>query len=863
MDAYAWRILIDHILHAYQHIIADEHHILPQNLYTHYIESEELYKNSVDYGAHRSFWMNKYQQIADIPFTLSKNTSETPAHSSRMRMLFSKEESEQIFELIQKTKSSVFRLFTAMTYLIFHKSSGQDQLLFGAPVHNRFSKSYKDTVGMFVNMLPFHLVANEDTSFTELLDSIRGELKANLQHQDYPYDLLIKDIRERYPQRPQPELFDIIINYQNASYPSEVSHVQWHHSGYDNYPLSIHISKRGKDQSLILEIDYRSALFQEIEIELLFSFYKQLLQQIIEDPKQKLASFNLISDATHQILEGANALIPYPSAANNPILAYCASQFWSNYKQKQQDMGLILQQKNKEKTFWSELLKEHTFSFFRDSTSPASYDVYTFSIPDEISQKLISISNESDQRLFIILSGSILLLFHRFSGASKTAIASSLLSQESYQDLINTCLPIYADFDPSDTYKDLLLKLIQHVNQAISHQDYPIKSLLQQNYDPGLNTFDVKVFLENIQRKEFALYSDAALIFNFRRAGKKIVAELCFDQQLISTSVVEKLSANLGLIFKDLSEDVNKKVGDLTLPHFNRFSYCLAGENAIVLSCAQMLLDRHHNISAIISNNKSLEDFARQKNIPCFSFDDPRISHISRDHSYDYFLRLEDQGNPLPVKLPGKIFKYHDSLLPKYPGYYATSRAILNQDNKHGVSWYLTDENEEYREICAQLSFDITPQETSHSLNLKCIGHVLHAFESLLKDLEDNQLKSEFLFISEDQAKDKNCIPFAAGLISFKATAEEIDAKIRALNFENYDNPICLAKVFIEGHLFVPTAVEILPENAQEKAGTLVSIEHDHLVVATNNKNLRINDYKPLTGARIEELKLYEGLNIQ
>lgn len=867
IDAFSWNLLIEQVLNAYNCIQKSLPYPYIFAQYASFLEGEALYKKSQTFDADGKYWLDKYSSISADTHILPKEIKQNDPVSQRKTYTFSESETAEVFQIIEDTGTSIFKLFLALSYTAFHKITGKNQLILGAPLHNRFSPAYQEIIGMFVNMVPFRIAAEKDTSFLELLNQLEQELKENIKHQAYPYDTLIKNIREASQLLEVSELFDVVINYQNSSYPEEIERVDWHHSGYNTYPLSIHISKRGINKSLVLEMDYQTSRFMDLEIDILFLYFKQFIKQLSSNPASSLSSLSLHSEQVIQYLNSSNTLIPQVHSEQHII--------WNSFRLGEpgtqsissNDLGIIVNQKEKERIFWSDKLDSHRFSFFNSlssNTPNKQFSHQNFVVAQDTATELIKMSNESDQRLHILLSTSVLVLFHAYSSSSKLAIGTTLLSQDSYKNLVNTCLPIYGEIESDDSYKDVLLKVIQEVNQAIKHQNFPIEYFLRQtaaenpSQYPG---FEVKVYLENIQKIELPQYSGANFHLYFRRVGQQIQGKISYNSQTIADHQASKLLKNLSCILKDLSQNVQAQIKEFEVPYFNRYKFCLIGDNSISYSCAESLIQENHTLSCIISNSDDLKKFALKHNIPFFR---PKKSNLAQDlekFSYDFCLNLKDQESKDTILLPGKILRYHDSLLPQYPGFYSTTRAILNQEVKHGISWYLSDQ-EKSLQLYKQVSFDVSPDETSYSLNLKCANYVLSSFTLLLDELACRKAPRETFSIHEDSSKNKTCTPYAAGIISFASSAEEIHTLVRALNFGQTNNPLSTAKIAIGEHLFVPEALQVLPEKSEKEAGEVVRIGTDHIVVATETFDIKITAHQSLTGGEIARLSLYEGMNL-
>ena len=83
---------------------------------------------------------------------------------------------------------------------------------------------------------------------------------------------------------------------------------------------------------------------------------------------------------------------------------------------------------------------------------------------------------------------------------------------------------------------------------------------------------------------------------------------------------------------------------------------------------------------------------------------------------------------------------YHDSLLPKYAGTYATTWALMNREKVHGITWHIMTPQVDAGEILKQVSIPIDTNETAFTLNAKCYQGALAAFEELVDELASGRV---------------------------------------------------------------------------------------------------------------------------
>ena len=86
------------------------------------------------------------------------------------------------------TTAFVF-LFSAFQ-LLLHRFGGQRDFVVGSPVTLRSGRRYRESLGYFVNLLPFRVRVTPDCSFDTLLRGTGDTLWRVLAHRDFPYALI-------------------------------------------------------------------------------------------------------------------------------------------------------------------------------------------------------------------------------------------------------------------------------------------------------------------------------------------------------------------------------------------------------------------------------------------------------------------------------------------------------------------------------------------------------------------------------------------------------------------------------------------------------------------------------------------------
>lgn len=167
----------------------------------------------------------------------------------------------------------------------------------------------------------------------------------------------------------------------------------------------------------------------------------------------------------------------------------------------------------------------------------------------------------------------------------------------------------------------------------------------------------------------------------------------------------------------------------------------------------------------------------------------------------------------------------HPSLLPKYRGANPYSATIINNETETGVTLHFMDENFDTGDIISQKKMPVSSMETMgilfNRLNVLALNMLLETLEQYEKTelSRQKQPKGEF-------AKGK-VFREELSFIDYEKTAEEIERFIRALN------PFVIASTSFRQNIVKVFSAEVISENSQKEAGTIVKIENDKFYIAT------------------------------
>src|SRR5262249_49388265 len=126
-----------------------------------------------------------------------------------------------IRSLAQAEGVTTFRLLLAAFLVFLHRYSGQDDILIGFPTSGRDDADFAPTVGYFVNPVVLRAALSGNPAFTVLLEQVRGTLRRALEHQEFPFPLLVERLRQKRDPSHAP-VFQVSFAFQKTQQASGI-----------------------------------------------------------------------------------------------------------------------------------------------------------------------------------------------------------------------------------------------------------------------------------------------------------------------------------------------------------------------------------------------------------------------------------------------------------------------------------------------------------------------------------------------------------------------------------------------------------------------------------------------------------------
>lgn len=265
--------------------------------YTYYI-NDLIVNNKLDDS--KNYWESTLKD--NIPTLVLPYDKERPSLKSykgaKLHSQISSDLKLKIEMLSKELNVSNYMILLATYYILLNKYSNQQDIIIGTPVVGRDRKEFSNVIGMFVNTLPIRNKIDNNISFIQFLDNIKENCINAFEHQLYPFDEIVKDLKIRRDASRNP-LFDVMFSYQNNGIASiNFDNLETTLSTFDSkiskFDLSLEVIPTM--DTFDLNFEYCTDLFNKDTIEHFANQYNKILTIVLENINILIKNIDILSE---------------------------------------------------------------------------------------------------------------------------------------------------------------------------------------------------------------------------------------------------------------------------------------------------------------------------------------------------------------------------------------------------------------------------------------------------------------------------------------------------------------------------------------------------------------------------------------
>ena len=168
-DSWSMGLLATSIIEEYHGV--KNHEILPEKntSYVNYINAEQEYKESKKYITDKIYWEEVFKTIPEQATIPSSHQiyKEYSSDGERKSFTINIKLVQKIGTFCKEHKISIFNFLMSVYSIYISRTCNLDDFVIGTPILNRANYAERQTMGMFVNMIPVRINIQEKMSFNE------------------------------------------------------------------------------------------------------------------------------------------------------------------------------------------------------------------------------------------------------------------------------------------------------------------------------------------------------------------------------------------------------------------------------------------------------------------------------------------------------------------------------------------------------------------------------------------------------------------------------------------------------------------------------------------------------------------------
>ena len=330
-----WSLAV--LLHEFGALYPAEKDGLPSPLepstyrYTDYVRWESEMLASAEGERLRAYWQ---KQLAEAPAILDL-PSDRPRpkrqsfHGDSVRFSFDSSLVDRIKQIGRERGATLYMTLLGVFQAFLYRYTGKTDFLVGSPASGRGRIETAEIVGYFVNPIVLRCDFSDTPSFNEILGRVRQTVLEALDHDGYPFPLLVQQLQpERDPSRSP--LFQVFFALQKpqllvqeglAPFVMGAEGARIELGGLTLESMSLQQQTAQFDLSLTMteteggligSLDYNTDLFDQATIKRMAGHIQTLTESLIANPGEMVSQRPMLTEAEQQLMaEWAHTSVDY------------------------------------------------------------------------------------------------------------------------------------------------------------------------------------------------------------------------------------------------------------------------------------------------------------------------------------------------------------------------------------------------------------------------------------------------------------------------------------------------------------------------------------------------------------------------
>ncbi|MCU0289179.1 MAG: amino acid adenylation domain-containing protein, partial [Acidobacteria bacterium] len=246
------------------------------------------------------YWLNEFAGEVpglELPTDYPRPTVQS-FEGNRISFEVDKEMTEVLKALTLKTETTLYMLLLALYTVFLSKITGQEEIVVGSPIAGRRHVDLEEIIGMFVNTLAIRNYPLGAKPFSHFLQEVKEKNLKAFENQDYQYEDLVEKVALTRDTSRNP-LFDTMFVLQNI----EIAEINIPGLKLTPYPyenktakFDLTLTAIEVEEKLLFNFSYCTKLFKEETAKRFITYFKKVVNGIIENKDQRISDFEIITE---------------------------------------------------------------------------------------------------------------------------------------------------------------------------------------------------------------------------------------------------------------------------------------------------------------------------------------------------------------------------------------------------------------------------------------------------------------------------------------------------------------------------------------------------------------------------------------
>lgn len=300
--------------------------------YASFIEDSRKYKASRAFGKDQEYWGRELTKIPeklfDRKYGVGVEAKIAKAHVATCRVKKTLMDSFQ--QLLKRHDCSLLHGFVAILSVYLYKMYNRSQLVIGLPTLNRSGGKYKNTLGMFVGVIPVNIKVTAEATVLDIAQQISKKLSQSYRHAKYPLSEHIK--RLKLVEKNQDKVFDVMFSYESFSFDchfgnARIVETRQTFSGLTRYPLAISLGEFLLLDDAEMVLEGKEEYFSSQDTKLVGLRLLSMLEEVLLQPSLPISELSIFAKEEVPLLNS--------SVQQTPSFSVEQSIFTNIFKQAQ------------------------------------------------------------------------------------------------------------------------------------------------------------------------------------------------------------------------------------------------------------------------------------------------------------------------------------------------------------------------------------------------------------------------------------------------------------------------------------------------------------------------------------------------